>query len=855
MPDTASLCEICGKEKNTGRDGSLTQFVFRFDTCRCELPSLAKFQKKLEQPSNCNENASRSNGSADASGKGTGNRNGTTHAPYNGFESTSAVLEAEGHSTQSTTNVSAQTRSPNASAPHDAPAQTAPPEPELQLPPGSFPTERYAPVRELGRGAAGTVYLCKDRLLGDKYVAVKVLNTVDAEKLLAFHHEAKATSRLNHPNIILILDFGATTNGAPFMVIEYCQGSTLDQFYTYSQDEKARVARDKKAQLEREKHAAAYAWSDKKLESSGSAMLDSKGSLLDIKPAGSLTPSEAVEVFSGICRALTYAHSQGVYHRDIKPSNILLQRDEGNKLRVRLIDFGIASMKEATHEHTIFQGKTIAGTPSYMSPDVAFGRSYDARSEIYSLGCVMFEALSGRRPFEGETSLETLQMHAHAKAPVLSEICPGEEFRALSKIVQQCMEKKKELRFQCAEELRHAIEGVIKHDTNTWKERDTLSARKPHQQRASATTLYAVSIGLVTLLAGSLFMFIAEPDFIASRLERRPDKAKTGSTRSSAVVLRGLPTKKAHSGKREDSRAAASSPPTVPLLFDKTGDPFPDLESGPVYLQEQPGQDFKNYIVQGHVTGDGLKILVGKRYIKRLDLRFDDLPGDACKYLEELPLERINLLGSELDEQSFVHIGRIKTLVQLGFESCTGVTDDALSHLDSLPNLLFLRVGDTAITDRSVDTFLKLGTLKELRMSGCMGITSSGLLRLSEMKNLETLTFRKCNVDERLLKNLHKFKTLNYLGLSELDDDSVKYLTNLKISTLSIGNGHRLTDRGLIELAKLKNLSAMLLVPNKTVTSYGINTFKSRNPKCYFELGDDEGPVRMLYELKQRPVP
>lgn len=869
MPDTASLCGICGKEKNTGRDGSLTQFVFRFDTCRCELPSLAKFQKKPEQPGNGNKNASQSNGNGSAHGHGNRGAHGCgsdtgTDAPYSGNGGTSTVLEAHDHSTQAD----------NDSRQANNFSRDGSTEEELQLPPGSFPAERYGPIKELGRGAAGTVYLCKDRLLADKHVAVKVLHTIDAEKLLAFQHEAKAISRLNHPNIILGLDFGATTDGAPFLVMEYCEGSTLEQFYKYSQETKARLARDKKARLEREKNAAQHAWSDKNLESSAVARPDSSQPNQEtITPTGLLTIAEAVDVFSAICRALTYAHSHGVYHRDIKPSNVLLQREEGDRMRVRLIDFGIASVKRATHEPTLFQGKTIAGTPAYMSPDVALGRSYDARSEIYSLGCMIFEALSGKLPFRGESPLETLQMHAHTKPPVLSEICYGNECNGLSKIVQRCLEKDPDLRFQSTSDLRSALEGVTTYDTSAGKELDTLSVRPHPKKRASTMPLYAVSIGLVALLVGSLVMFVAEPEFIFSRLEnltsrleskqtketqanQRPPKPAAASSSSRPIIIETAPSSAPAPGKRAKPKAASSSPPEIPLALDKTGDPLPDVESGPVYLEKRPGEEFDNYIVQGHIQkADQLKILQGKKYITRLDLRFDDLFGDTCKYLEELPLVRINFTGSDLDEQSFVHIGRIKTLVQLTFQDCNGVTDDALRHLEALPDLLFLRVGDTAITDKGIDSLLKLRKLKELRMSGCTGVTSSGLVKLKALKNLETLTCRNCKIDERFLKELDKFKSLNYIGVSDIDNNSVKYLVNLKAKTLAIGSGHRLTDRGLIELAKARNLRTLMIVPSKLTTSFGINTFKLRNPKCNVILGDDEGQVRMMYELKPRSNP
>jgi len=139
-------------------------------------------------------------------------------------------------------------------------------------------------------------------------------------------------------------------------------------------------------------------------------------------------------IFIELCEALSYAHEHGIFHRDIKPSNILINLLEDGTLTVHIIDWGIAvSMGANSVQETDQARDTIVGTPFYMSPDQGLGRPYDSRSEIYSLGCVLFECLAGTPPFSGETALETLSKHASEEPPRLSEIIDPPEFLTRSK--------------------------------------------------------------------------------------------------------------------------------------------------------------------------------------------------------------------------------------------------------------------------------------------------------------------------------------------------------------------------------------------------------------------------------------
>jgi serine/threonine protein kinase len=234
---------------------------------------------------------------------------------------------------------------------------------------------------------------------------------------VAFQAEARATSRLRHDGIVKLLDFGLIDSTTPYMVLEYASGQSLKE--TLAQN-------------------------------------------------GSLEWQACVFIAKRLCAALGHAHEQGVFHRDVQPSNILVTREPDGSSGIKLIDFGIAKSVRSITGST--ETDDMAGTPYYMSPDQGFGHKYDARSEVYSLGCVLFECLTGQPPFQGETALETLSMHAQRKTPSLSEAyrvshvdstSANEDFpQSLELLIEKCLAKNQEDRYQSMAEMLSTLEQI-----------------------------------------------------------------------------------------------------------------------------------------------------------------------------------------------------------------------------------------------------------------------------------------------------------------------------------------------------------------------------------------------------------
>src|SRR5579875_1077405 len=256
-------------------------------------------------------------------------------------------------------------------------------------------SERYELTHLVARGGMAEVYRAQDRLL-DRPVALKVLFpelSVDRAFVERFRREAQAAARLSHPNIVPVFDWGEDA-GAYFIVMEYVEGRPL------------------------------------------SAVL---------RESGPLDPARAAEIASQVAAALASAHRHGVVHRDIKPGNVLIT-DDG---QVKVTDFGIA--RAVNTEDSLTQTGAVMGTATYFSPEQAEGLGVDARSDIYSLGVVLFEMLTGRPPFLGDTPVSVASKHVRDVPPTPREIVETVPVE-LEAVVMKAMAKQPAQRYQGAED-------------------------------------------------------------------------------------------------------------------------------------------------------------------------------------------------------------------------------------------------------------------------------------------------------------------------------------------------------------------------------------------------------------------
>ncbi len=264
--------------------------------------------------------------------------------------------------------------------------------------------DRYEVIRPIARGGMGEVYLAMDHRL-DREVAVKVLHEELAGNkafLARFEREARAAAGLNHPNMVSVFDYGRE-NSAPYIVMQYIKGLTLREL---------------------------------------------------LRQQGLPPPDRAADVMAAVAGALQFAHDHGIVHRDVKPGNIMVD-SEGV---VKVTDFGIAARNETSAEDAqqLTQAGSVVGTAAYFSPEQAQGKTADARSDVYAMGCVLYELLTGRTPFDGETPWAIAYKHVNEPVPPPSTLRPDVP-AGLERIALKALTKDPTERYQSAAEMRNDL--------------------------------------------------------------------------------------------------------------------------------------------------------------------------------------------------------------------------------------------------------------------------------------------------------------------------------------------------------------------------------------------------------------
>jgi serine/threonine-protein kinase len=293
---------------------------------------------------------------------------------------------------------------------------------------------KYRLDAKLGQGGMGAVYRATRLRIGDE-VAVKILHpeqVTDSKAAERFQREAQAAARLKHPNAVIIHDFGNSAAGLHYLVMELVGGVTLRQI---------------------------------------------------IKTERALTPASAAEIITQVCAALDEAHRHGIIHRDIKPDNIMVHQGVAG-LRVKVLDFGIAKLRDQAVSN-LTQTGSVMGTPHYMSPEQCIGEELDSRSDIYSLGIVMYEMLAGVVPFNAPSSTAVVVQHVTQAPPPLSALNPGIP-AAVEAVVMHALQKQREARPQTADDLAKEFTAATRGVSGASQAATIVSPQPSHPQPAAS---------------------------------------------------------------------------------------------------------------------------------------------------------------------------------------------------------------------------------------------------------------------------------------------------------------------------------------------------------------------------------
>lgn len=337
---------------------------------------------------------------------------------------------------------------------------------------------RFVITNLLGFGGMGAVYEAIQTAM-NRSVALKLIPTHDETTVRRFEREALTISQLHHPNTVTVFDYGQAENGFLFLAMELLDGKTLSDV---------------------------------------------------IKETGPLSPKRAVHIATQICKSLNEAHRAGIVHRDIKPDNIILIRVDSDSDFVKVLDFGIAKAVMGEDDVNLTGDGRIIGTPRYMSPEQILGEPVDHRSDVYSLGCILFEMLCGAPPFQQSTTTALMLAHAQETPPSFSQRLAAASLERiphyLENVVRKALEKTAIGRQQSVEELRLELEEAMASAPNASVSQSSFSHSSVSQSGISHSSVSSQSL---SSLSSQSDMFQRAPSTQSAPIPVQPFLTSTGT--------------------------------------------------------------------------------------------------------------------------------------------------------------------------------------------------------------------------------------------------------------------------------------------------------------------------------------
>ncbi|CAN5185112.1 hypothetical protein BH10CYA1_BH10CYA1_41040 [soil metagenome] len=646
------------------------------------------------------------------------------------------------------------------------------------LMPDTLVAEKYQITSQIGSGGIGTVYIVRQIFLGKDF-ALKLLTGRDHSDVAVrrFQQEARTTALLRHPNLVEVRDYGVHENDQPFLVMDLVQGYTL-----------ARL----------------------------------------LKRSGTLAVEYTIALALEVSQGLKYAHAQGVVHRDIKPSNImLLHPDEQPRTgTIKILDFGIAKLLQSEDGEMQQLTKTgeIFGSPIYMSPEQCQGLNVDRRTDIYSLGCVIFECLAGSPPFLGENAMSTMLKRVTEDPATLKEASLGLEFPPiLEAIVRKMLEVDPEKRYQNFDLV---IQDILQlqqdcENKGSHAESDPVvkAKSKLHFTHLKDTCIVAVtailSCAAMAIMDRQVFFREEFSPNNAARMEHKKQAELADKKFAQTFIdYKGIlkyPTRE-FIGDENNKQEVLRFPTKVGVIRigeEKQWRPaFGDIQTGGKFvslsIDEEPGAD-----------PELLKNL--------LDVNFGEIsfPG---KY--------------RLTNETLSEIGKIKQLGSVDVDggdisSLEPIYDSKLSGLD---------IGETRVLGNEI---LKLKHLQDLERItfGPVDDPGSVLAELAKGKNLCGLHYKGALPSENEAKLWRE--------LTKSDVDIIAHMP--KLQSLIFQNCPQLDDACIKKLASVKTLQVLTIKDCQAVTPKSIPTFKKMTSLKTLNITAKNWTATDLAELKSLP--
>lgn len=628
--------------------------------------------------------------------------------------------------------------------------------------PGDVVGDSYVLISLLAKGGMGVVYRARhtqlDRIFALKILAPRALNDVNWKR---FELEARTLAKLQHPNVVQIFNMGIDRKGCPYYVMELLDGRAISEV----------LAED-----------------------------------------GLLELHQFVQCFVDVCKALKFVHDKNIVHRDIKPSNLMLINSNQSIKVTKVVDFGIARL--VGDEELSSQGLTrpgeVFGSPLYMSPEQTLGLPVTKATDIYSVGCAMFEIFSGKPPFKGSSALETMMMHQQQSLPQLKrDDCPPAVVDAVEDIIACCMAKKPEDRFNDVEEILPLLDDVSRLlgggfsslraaqpvvsgaviEENFEITSDTLSQGQTNSSVFSSKLKFVVvGIALLVVVGGIAFIF-------------RPAK-KTPVSSASIVSSSGIevslpnvdldkPDSWLLSKAAISSKASVNNHPCLVFEFSPRVGLFHISDNGmdqdfaighivrktdkPVFLFA--GEELKNYpqvyerfhpesirylSIKNTSKPPEIKVLSTWQYLTGYDFIECHIADSYFRQLGQLKsLKELLLKRTQCSSKALVASGVLSRLVRLSLDH----VDEASGIVQGLRNskmISTLILKGAMLGPKDAAAIASLSRLNELDLRNCR-YTGAVLKAASTLRHLTSLDIRGVELAPGDLINLRGFKNLTNL--------------------------------------------------------------------------------------------
>ena len=681
-----------------------------------------------------------------------------------------------------------------------------------ELGPGEIVGGRYKVISVLGRGGNGTVYEVEQVFLKQK-LALKTMNATASTEVAAvrFQKEAQAAYKLNHPNLVRAVDFGITEENEPFLAMELVHGKSLRE-YLHSHTR--------------------------------------------------LTPAEALDIFVPACEAFAYAHDNGIIHRDIKPANILLlESADGKKLIPKIVDFGIAKFELGNEEQGLTRTGEIFGTPLYMSPEQCSGVLVDKRSDIYSLACVLYEALTGGAPFVGKTAVETITQHISTKPLTLKEASLGQDYPpGWQEVISKALEKDPNDRYQSFSQLGDDLQ-LLKAG-----QRPRLGALAIAQPKRSLKLPLALGLSLAVAIGFIFAIWIAN-----DRRGQSPRKKDSSLAEFASFGPKDPLKQNSTPGAIEETSRSTEEPSNKRLLAPAVPEQISKIEGEGANARRvfDFGKDLYGAVLVDGTTSSARIPARGKFAIpadKRITIMIDwpvflahpnrmrEFGADYVKALNMRTNDNIVFFNenenSDLD-YALVYAQHLTEIELLDLHNCPvtmrGLDNLKLSKFTKLHQLNIgkTRIDPAAFKETYKDLLKNLNELDFIEVPNAKSVLT--VLRNSQaMRSLSLAGDQMTDADVETICTMPNLYNIDLNGNAGVTDLSVSYLAKLKHLELLNLSDTKVTHKSLSLLKTMKSLTMLRLPANTWTYQDKQELIKALGDRCKPEFN---GPRTQSFDI------